>query len=247
MDGPAVRRATEQGEGGRGRARRLIAVVDAMPAARGSQMLPQQLPGLRIDQADVQLVPLHLDPMANPAGRRPVEGRLDFDAAIEMDRALAKLVIAKRLDGQRAQGGAFLGKHHGDLALRGAVDARVGPVLFPAIQIGLRGLDRLEALPVQRRLLRVADAGFDFALPIGIADATRQRHDAVMREHVAIERIERRVVDVGREHALFEVVEDDDLRRARRAGETRVRAARTRSARSTATSAAARLCASTPA
>ena len=68
--------------------------------------------------------------------------------------------------------------------------------------------------PVQRRLLRVADAGFDLALAIGIADATRQADDAVVREHVAIERIERRLVDVGREHALFEVVEDDDPRRA---------------------------------
>ena len=57
----------------------------------------------------------------------------------------------------------------------------------------------------------MADAGFDFAFAIGIADATRQRDDAVVREHVAIERIERRVVDVGREHAFFEVVEDDDL------------------------------------
>ena len=52
--------------------------------------------------------------------------------------------------------------------------------------------------------------GFDFAFAIGIADATRQRDHAVVREHVAIERIERRIVDVGREHALFEIVEDDD-------------------------------------
>ena len=60
----------------------------------------------------------------------------------------------------------------------------------------------------------MADAGFDFPLAIGIADATRQRDDAVVREHVAIERIERRVVDIGREHALFEIVEDDDPGRA---------------------------------
>ena len=49
---------------------------------------------------------------------------------------------------------------------------------------------------------------------IGIADAARQRDDAVVREHVAIERIERRVVDVRREHALAQIVEDDDARRA---------------------------------
>ena len=58
----------------------------------------------------------------------------------------------------------------------------------------------------------MADAGFDFAFAIGIADATRQRDDAVVREHVAIERIERGIVDVGREHALFEIVEDDHAR-----------------------------------
>ena len=67
---------------------------------------------------------------------------------------------------------------------------------------------------MERRLLRVADAGFDLALAIGIADATRQADHAVVREHVAIERIERRLVDVGREHALFEIVEDDRPRRA---------------------------------
>ena len=90
------------------------------------------------------------------------------------------------------------------------MDAGVGPARVPAIEIGLRLVERLEAQPLQRRLLRVADARFDFPFAIGIADATRQRDDAVVREHVAIERIERRIVDVGREHAFFEIVEDDD-------------------------------------
>ena len=45
--------------------------------------------------------------------------------------------------------------------------------------------------------------------PIGIADAARQRDDAVVREHVAIERIERGIVDVGREDAFAQIVEDD--------------------------------------
>ena len=97
------------------------------------------------------------------------------------------------------------------------MDPRVGPVGFPAVQIRLRGLDRLEAQPFQRRLLRVADAGFDFPLPIRIAHATREGHHAVVREHVAVQRIEGRVVDVRRQHAFPEIVEDDDLHGAAQA------------------------------
>ena len=96
------------------------------------------------------------------------------------------------------------------------MDARIGPARLPAIEIGLRRLERLEAQPLQG-LLRVAHAGFDFAFAIGIAHATRQRHDPVMGEHVAIERIERRIVDVGREDAFLQVIEHDDLGRAAQA------------------------------
>jgi hypothetical protein len=89
------------------------------------------------------------------------------------------------------------------------VDARVGPVRLPAIQIHLRLIERLEAEPAEWRLLRVPDAGFDFALAVGIADAARQRDDAVVRQHIAVQGIERRVVDVRREDAFLEIVEDD--------------------------------------
>ena len=47
-----------------------------------------------------------------------------------------------------------------------------------------------------------------------MADAAWERDDAVVREDVAVERVERRVVDVGREHPLLEIVEDDGLRHA---------------------------------
>jgi len=60
----------------------------------------------------------------------------------------------------------------------------------------------------ERRALGVADAGLDLALAIRIADPARQRGHPVVREHVAVERVELRVVDVGREHALLQVVED---------------------------------------
>jgi hypothetical protein len=65
----------------------------------------------------------------------------------------------------------------------------------------------------------VPDTGFDFALAIGIADAARQREDAVLREHIAVQRIERGIVDVGGEDAFFEIVEDDDTDRATKSAE----------------------------
>ena len=96
-------RAGQERDRARRRPRRAVVVVEAMPAARRPQMLAQQLPGLRREQADVQIVPLHLDALADPAGRRAVVRRLDFDAAIEMDRALAVPVIAKRFERERAR------------------------------------------------------------------------------------------------------------------------------------------------
>ena len=90
------------------------------------------------------------------------------------------------------------------------MDAGVGPAPLPAVEVGLGVVEPLEAEAAQRRLLRVADAGLDLALSVGVTDATRQGDDAVVGQHVAVERIERRVVDVRGEHALLEVVEDDD-------------------------------------
>ena len=127
-----------------------------------------------------------------------------------MHVAAAVLVVTKRLERQRAERRAFLGEHGGDLPLGRAVNARIGPALLPAVQIRLAVVEALEAESAQRRLLGVADGGFDLALAIGVADATRQGDDPVVGQHVAVERIERRVVDVRGEDALLEVVEHDD-------------------------------------
>ena len=103
-----------------------------------------------------------------------------------------------------------LGEHGGDLALGRTVDARIGPAPLPAVQIRLGIVEPLEAEAAQRRLLRVADGCFDLALAVGVADAARQGHGPVVGQHVAVERIERGVVDVRSEDALLEVVEYDD-------------------------------------
>jgi len=93
------------------------------------------------------------------------------------------------------------------------MDARVSPARLPVIEVDLRVSEPLEAQPLEGRALGVADPRLDLPLAIGIPDAARQRGDAVVGEHVAIEGIERRLVDVGAQHALAEVVEDDDGRR----------------------------------
>ena len=69
--------------------------------------------------------------------------------------------------------------------------------------------DVFEALSFQRRLLRMPDAGLDFAFPVGIGNPARQRDSAVMSEHVAVQRIKRRVVDISFEDAFAQVVEHD--------------------------------------
>jgi hypothetical protein len=56
----------------------------------------------------------------------------------------------------------------------------------------------------------MADAGLDFALAIWVLGATGHGDRTVMREHIAVERIESGIVDVRDEHALAQIVEDDD-------------------------------------
>jgi hypothetical protein len=82
--------------------------------------------------------------------------------------ALAVLVIAERLQGQREQGRFFFGKHGRHLPFGRAVDARVRPACFPAIQVGLPFLQAFEAQSFQRRSLGVTHAGLHFALAIQI-------------------------------------------------------------------------------
>jgi hypothetical protein len=63
-------------------------------------------------------------------------------------------------------------------------------VRVPAIEVGLRLLGRFERGPRSAFFLRVPDAGFNLALLSGSPTTKRERDDAVVREHVAVERIE---------------------------------------------------------
>jgi hypothetical protein len=110
-------------------------------------MLAQELTGLRIEQTDKEVVPLHVDATPDPARRCAVLRGLDLHAPIEVHGEDAEAVVAKGLEWQWAEGRLLLSKHGGDLPLRGAVDARVGPVGFPAIEVRLRRLQRFETQP----------------------------------------------------------------------------------------------------
>src|SRR2546427_8513442 len=124
-----------------------------------------------------------------------------------MHGAGAVVVVAKGLERQRSEMRLYRGERGGDLTLGGAVDTGIGPARLPAVEIRLRLFETLEAQPLERRALGVADRRLDFPLPIRGADTTGQRDDAVVREHIAVERVEGRIVDVGREHAFLEIVE----------------------------------------
>ena len=147
----------EQSEGLRRGAGGPVRVGDAMPAPWRTQVLAEELAGAGVEQPDVDVVPLYVDAAADPAGRRAVLGRRDLDAAVQMHGAAAGLVVAKRLEGQRAERRTLFGKHGGDLALGRAVDAGIGPAPLPAVQIPLAVVEALEAEAAQRRFLGVAE------------------------------------------------------------------------------------------
>ncbi len=60
----------------------------------------------------------------------------------------------------------------------------------------------------------MTDARLDFALPIRVLHAAGQGDGAIMLQHVAIERIECGIVNVGRDHAFAEIIEDHDASHA---------------------------------
>src|SRR5580700_6347481 len=152
-------------------------------------------------------VPLHTDPAADPPWRRTVVSRFDFDAAVQVYGAFPELVIAEGLDGQRQQGRPLFGEHGRDLPLSGAMDARVGPVGFPIVQVGLRLLQAFETQALERGLLRMAHSALDLALAIRVPHPAGHRDYAVVLQHVGVYGVDGGIVDVGLEHSLAKVVE----------------------------------------
>ena len=160
----------------RASARRLRGFVffwNPVTAALLAQMFAQELTRAGIEHTHDAPIPLHIDGSADPTGRHAVISCFDFDAAIEVHAPLAELIVAERLQRQRRQGGLLFRKHRRYLPLYRTVDARVGPVCLPAVQIRLSFFETFEALALQWRILGVADASFHFALSIRITDTAR--------------------------------------------------------------------------
>jgi hypothetical protein len=184
--------------------------LDAMVAALTTQLLTQQLTLARIEQTHAPAVPLDLNLSADPARRRAVVSGFYFHTAIQMNCSLAVLVAAKGFHRQGQQGRLFFSEHGQHLALRRAVNACVGPAFFPLIQVVLRFFDAFEALPFELSLQRVTDTAF--TLPLRSGSPTRQGMDcAVVCQHIAVERVQRGIVNIGFEHALTQVVGHNDL------------------------------------
>ena len=156
--GSGLMGARQQLKQRRRRTTRTVRIADAMPTTLAAQMLAQQRAGAWIKQTHEHRVPLHMHPTSDPARRRSVVGCFNLDTTIQVYRALAILVVAERLQRQRLQVGLFFGEHGRHLPLGAAMDALVGPALFPVVQICLRFFQALELLALQRRLLRMGYA-----------------------------------------------------------------------------------------
>src|SRR5690242_3314948 len=126
-----------------------------MTTALLPEVLAEQLTRDWVQQADMCGIPLHLNAATDSAWRCTVVGGLDVDAAIQVHRTFSVLVIAERFDRQWKQRRPLFSEHDRNLPLSGPMNARIGPARLPAIQIGLRLFQALEALAFERRFLRM--------------------------------------------------------------------------------------------
>src|SRR5215212_2920251 len=181
-----------------------------MPAAFLAQVFAQQLTIARIQQPHVQPIPLHLYASPDPTRRRTVISCFYFHATIQMDHPLTVLIKAEGFEWQWQQVWALFGKHGRHLSFGSAVNARISPVCFPAIEISLCCFQTLEALAFEWCFLRMAHPGFNLTFAIWISHSARHGYHAVVGQHITVERIEGGVVDVRSEHSFTQIVEHDD-------------------------------------
>ncbi len=81
------------------------------------------------------------------------------------------------------------------------------PARLPLFEEGVLLLDRGEASAFERRVLGMLNGVLDAAFAIRIPDPRGVGHDAVMREHGRVDRVELRLVQVGFDDPFLQVVE----------------------------------------
>ena len=184
-----------------------------MAAALAAQMLAQQHAGARIEQTHEHRVPLHMDLPPDPARRCSIVSRFDFDAAIEMNRALAILVVAERFQRQRLQGEASLRRTSPLPAAWFGHGCACRPSVLPsdpdmpAPLPGSRTSCPSAASSAHgRRRLRL----FLFDLDPALCKAAPSRRSAPERRDTTDSSADRRC---RRQHALAKVIQDHDPRR----------------------------------
>src|SRR6185295_8459885 len=158
------------------RALTTIFFFDSMPPSFLMQVFTQELVRLRIQQPDHPAVPLNQNSPPYPSRRRAVVGRLHLHAAIQIHYSPSILIEAERLDRQRNQRRLLFGEHRCNLPLPGPVYSRICPPLFPIVEVSLRLIEAVEALPFERSFLCVTYSGFDLSLSIRIFDSARHRY-----------------------------------------------------------------------
>ncbi len=211
--------------GGRG-ARRPILGVDRVVPGRLAAVLAEERARRGIEEADMDAVPLDRDVAAEPAraaGRsrrtRPRRSRRDGPCACRTGSsetarpAAAGAPAAPRRTWRRP--GAWWCRGCG---CRPSARPSGRGRLAPPSSVSKR---RPLSAPC---VWAIADSTFPFRS--GSAHPTGQRDGAVVREHVAIERVQGGIVDVRRQHALAQDCRESRPARRRPAGEMSPRAAR---------------------
>src|SRR5580700_2005159 len=74
----------------------VVFFLDAISAALLTQVLAKKLVGVRVQDAHVQRIPLHLHGTSDPSRWQAIVGGFYFYAAIQMYHAVSVLVVAER-------------------------------------------------------------------------------------------------------------------------------------------------------
>lgn len=143
------------------------------------EFLPATNVATHLQHADGAAVPARPDLVADVFGRHFVVGAGDFDVAVAARGAPGFLVAGEEACGQWLQMRAFFFEERSDLAAGGAVDAFIGGVTFPLLEVVVFRLQAGEASAFQGVVAHVIDAAFHLAFMPGNTGLAWHDADAV--------------------------------------------------------------------